>query len=137
MKPNPLPPSRTVEVIHQAFTDEHCHALKSYLQDHPDATLEELRTACGVVCSLETVSQTLKRLGITRKKTLKASEQDREDVQEDRKVFQEDLQNMDVSRLVFLDESSAKTNMTGHTLGHTKANAPMPALPMDTGRPRQ
>ena len=51
-----------------AFTDEHCHALKSYLQDHPDATLEELRTACSVVCSLETVSQTLKRLGITRKK---------------------------------------------------------------------
>ena len=34
-------------------------------------------------------------------------------MQEDRKVFQEDLQNMDVSRLVFLDESSAKTNRTG------------------------
>ena len=54
-----------------AFTEEHCDTLKAHLQDHPDATLEELRTVCGMVCSLETVSQTLKRLGITRKKNAK------------------------------------------------------------------
>ena len=86
--------------------------LQAHLQDDPDATLKELRTACGGVCSLETVSPTLKRLGSTRKKTLQASEQDREDVQEERKVFQEESQNRDVSRLVFLEESRAKTNRT-------------------------
>lgn len=55
-----------------AFTEEDCRILQSHLQDHPDATLNELRTVCGVDCSLETVSQTLKRLGITRKKNVES-----------------------------------------------------------------
>jgi transposase len=55
-----------------SFTEEDCTKLKSYLQDNPDATLKEMRDYCGVDCSLETVSQTLKRLGITRKKNAKS-----------------------------------------------------------------
>ncbi len=42
--------------------------LKRRLKDRPDSTLDELREACGVDCSLVTVHNTLKRLGYRRKK---------------------------------------------------------------------
>ena len=42
--------------------------LRSMLARRPDATLAELREACGVNCSLVTVHNTLKRLGYRRKK---------------------------------------------------------------------
>ena len=46
------------------------------------------------------------------KKTLKASEQEREDIAESRKKWIEFQKAVPAERLVFLDESSAKTNMT-------------------------
>jgi len=46
------------------------------------------------------------------KKTLHASEQERPDVKERREHWRESQEAMDVSRLVFLDETGAKTNMT-------------------------
>lgn len=46
------------------------------------------------------------------KKTLRASEQDRADVRQRRDSWSAAQPTLDVSRLVFLDESSAKTNMT-------------------------
>lgn len=48
----------------------------------------------------------------TKKKTLRASEQDRPEVKKERKVWQRKLAKVDPERLVFLDESGAKTNMT-------------------------
>ncbi len=42
--------------------------LKGAVEGRPDATLEELREACGARCSLMTMSNTLKRLGYRRKK---------------------------------------------------------------------
>ena len=54
------------------------------------------------------------------KKTLKASEQDREDVKKKREDWQNFQRNSDPARLVFLDETGAKTNMTrlyGRALG--------------------
>ena len=42
--------------------------LKQAVRERPDATLAELREACGVDCSLVTVHNTLKRLGYRRKK---------------------------------------------------------------------
>ena len=46
------------------------------------------------------------------KKTLRASEQEREDVRQLRKQWLEELPGIDPARLVFIDESGAKTNMT-------------------------
>lgn len=46
------------------------------------------------------------------KKTLKASEQEREDIAKSREEWQEFQATMDAHRLVFLDESGLKTNMT-------------------------
>jgi len=51
-------------------------------------------------------------LGSCLKKTLKASEQEREDVVQARREWKEFQKNIDSNRLVFLDESGAKTNMT-------------------------
>ena len=45
------------------------------------------------------------------KKTLKASEQDREDIAQQREQWLEFQMNVEPYRLVFLDESGVKTNM--------------------------
>lgn len=42
--------------------------LKNALKRNPDATLAELRNACGAECSLVTIHNTLKREGYRRKK---------------------------------------------------------------------
>ncbi len=46
------------------------------------------------------------------KKTLRASEQEREDVRLSREQWLKDLPTLDPAHLVFIDESGAKTNMT-------------------------
>ena len=46
------------------------------------------------------------------KKTLKASEQEREDIAKSRKDWREFQATIDANRLIFLDESGLKTNMT-------------------------
>ena len=51
-------------------------------------------------------------MGLGLKKTLKASEQDREDVKKAREEWKARQVNLDMQRLVFLDETGAKTNMT-------------------------
>lgn len=51
-------------------------------------------------------------LGIGIKKTLRASEQERPDVKERREAWIAEQGCLDVQRLVFVDESGAKTNMT-------------------------
>lgn len=50
------------------FRGELAETLKQMVQEHPDATLEELRTACDVSGSLMCVWRGLKRLKITQKK---------------------------------------------------------------------
>jgi transposase len=51
-------------------------------------------------------------LATSLKKTLKASEHEREDIAKYREKWQEFQTNADAKRLVFLDESGLKTNMT-------------------------
>ncbi|MCZ7582083.1 MAG: IS630 family transposase [Deltaproteobacteria bacterium] len=46
------------------------------------------------------------------KKSLRAREQDRPDVQARRKAWRQETDGIDSSHLIFLDESGAKTNMT-------------------------
>lgn len=51
-----------------AFDSAMIQRLKEEVTKDPDATLEELRERCGVSCSVQAVSTTLIKLGITRKK---------------------------------------------------------------------
>lgn len=63
------------------------------------------------------------------KKTLKASEQEREDIAESRKKWGDFQKIVSAERLVFLDESSAKTNMTrlrGRSRGGSRCHASAP-----------
>ena len=48
----------------------------------------------------------------SKKKSLRAAEQDRADVKAQREAWRQKAARLDVRRLVFLDESGAKTNMT-------------------------
>lgn len=77
----------------------HRIALRKHLQRKPDMTLAELREA-------------LVDMGLTYKKTLRAAEQDREDVRKARRRWQRKQGALEPWRLVFLDESGARTNMT-------------------------
>ena len=51
-------------------------------------------------------------MALSLKKTLKASEQERADIKQQRETWQEFQANIDPGRLIFLDESGVKTNMT-------------------------
>ncbi|MBU0719501.1 MAG: IS630 family transposase [Planctomycetes bacterium] len=86
--------------------------LASFVRQHPDATLAELRDLLGVDCALSTLCKALKKLGFTFKKTIHAAEQDRPDVVQRRTQWRSWAQNTDAQRLIFIDETWAKTNMT-------------------------
>lgn len=87
--------------------------LAQRLREQPDATLHELRQSLGFSGSLMAIWRALKRLKITRKKkTLRAQERDRPEVQAKRQAFQTKVAGFDPNRLVFVDESGATTAMT-------------------------
>jgi len=87
--------------------------LRELVRKQPDATLEELRQRLGASCSLMTISRALCKLGLPRKKkTPRAQDQDRPDVQQQRREFCAKLAGVDPRRLVFVDESGANTAMT-------------------------
>jgi transposase len=75
-------------------------------------TLEEIRLHFAKSCSLNAIHKFVKSLGFVLKKTLKASEQDREDIIQARTEWKEFPKTTHAKRLVFLDESGIKTNMT-------------------------
>jgi transposase len=85
------------------------------LAEKPDLTLHavlsELRER-GVAVSCDTLWRFLRREGVSFKKTLFASEQDRRDVARRRTLWKKIQLRLDPRRLVFIDETWAKTNMT-------------------------
>lgn len=52
-----------------AFDDEALQRLRQAVADCPDATLEELRQAAGVACSVSAVHRALEKLDLPRKKS--------------------------------------------------------------------
>jgi transposase len=91
------------------------------VRQQPDATLAELRDRLGVTCSIVTIFRTLKRNGITRKKKTRfAEERDSPRVQEQRRVFCQDMATVDANHVVFIDETGATTAM-GRTYGRAPA----------------
>src|SRR5262245_38418322 len=92
---------------------EDLERLRELIRQKPDATLEECRRQLGASCSTMTISRALRRLGLPRKKKVpRAEEQDRPEVQEQRREFREQLAGTDPRRLVFVDECGANTAMT-------------------------
>ncbi len=69
------------------------------------ATILESRALCPRYIKL------LVKLATSSKKTLKASEQEREDIAKSRDEWREFQKTVDARRLIFLDEAGLKTNM--------------------------
>jgi transposase len=91
---------------------EDLERLRELIREQPDATLKECRQRLGLSCSLMTISRALSKLGLPRKKKVpRAREQDRPEVQEQRREFRERLAGVDPERLVFVDECGANTAM--------------------------
>lgn len=111
LQPRPNPGGRPPAIPPQRY-----HELRQLLAQQPDLTLAQIRDQLGLTCSEAAVCRTLKKLGLTRKKKiLHASEQQRPDVQMAREEWvewQAELNETDLNRVVFLDESAVFTNMT-------------------------
>jgi len=89
--------------------------LRAWIAAEPDLTLVELveRLAQqGVSIKIGALWHQLNRWNLTFKKTLHASEQEREDVQAARQRWLEAAPGWEIEKLVFLDETGASTNMT-------------------------
>ena len=87
--------------------------LRALIKKKPDATLEELRQGLGVACSTMAIVRALKKLKITRKKkVLHAEERDTPEGRQKRRDFLAAIAGIEPERLVFVDESGAKTSMT-------------------------
>jgi transposase len=96
-----------------ALGPEDLERLRELIRQQPDATLEECRQRLGSDCSLMTISRALRTLGLPRKKKIpRANEQDRPEVQEQRRNFCEELAGIEPRRLVFVDECGANTART-------------------------
>ncbi|HEX2134372.1 MAG TPA: IS630 family transposase [Microvirga sp.] len=100
---------RSVLKPHRAF-------LEAALAEQPDITLEALgrRLAAErrVKADSSRLSRFFRREGITLKKTLVARERDRPDISRRRTQWRTYQGRLDPARLVFIDETWAKTNMT-------------------------
>ncbi len=97
-----------------AFDGRNLNQLNKFLQKRNDSTLMEIQEhfSGSVLCSIQTIANAIKRLGWRYKKTLRANEQGREDIAPKRWLWKKTQPSMDFARLVFIDESGAKTNMT-------------------------
>jgi transposase len=94
------------------FLAAHEEALRQAVREHPDATPAEHRRRLKLPASRVTVGRTLRRLGLTRKKkSSRASEQDRPDVAEERRRWPEKVAGLGPDDLVFSDETGANTAM--------------------------
>jgi transposase len=93
----------------------HRDLVLSFLAEKPDLTLRALAAELaerGIVVSNYAVWHFLKAEGITFKKSLHAAEQERPDVARRRARWKKYQGRLDPRRLVFIDETWVKTNMT-------------------------
>src|SRR5271165_2216987 len=87
--------------------------LRRLVKKQNDATLNKLKQQGGFSCTLTTIWNTLRRLGLTyKKKTLRAAERSRPDVQRKRRQFRKKVEQIEPKRLVFVDETGVNTAMT-------------------------
>ena len=103
--------------------------LKELVAKESDITLAEIKSRLGLACTIPASHQVLVKLGLTYIKTLHAAEQNRSDVAQKRRRWKRGQGGLDPVRLVFIDESAAKTNMMrlrGRSPKGRTAALPMP-----------
>jgi len=96
----------------RSYDDTDERAIRELIKHKPDATLVEVAQALGKAVHPGTVSRTLTRLNLPRKKkSTHAAEQDRPDVKAARDAWFEQFADVRANQLVFLDEFGATTTM--------------------------
>ncbi len=109
--------------------------LKQLVDDHPAATLSELnqllKEKTEVPVSDSTISLSLRRCGITRKKlSYHASEREADEgIQQRREAFQQGQAEMDTKHLIFIDEAGVNLGMArryGRAPSGARAHADKP-----------
>ncbi len=92
--------------------------VRQIVQEKPDRFVleiaEEVERRLGVAVRRQTVGRWLVELGLTRKKSVHAQEQQHPDVKEQREQWMQKLTGAcdgDFSRVLFLDETGAMTNL--------------------------
>jgi transposase len=89
--------------------------VRGLVQAEPNATLKELctrlHTATQVTVSRPTMRRLLRKLNLPRKKTFRAVEQERPDIQQQRLDFLHILQQVAAEDLLFLDEAGSHQAM--------------------------
>jgi len=87
--------------------------LRRLVREDPDATRAQLRDRLGVAGSIMLVWRAPEALGITRKKkSPRAAERDRPEVQKKRRAFRRAVAPIEPGRFVFVDEAGVTTAMT-------------------------
>jgi transposase len=94
------------------LTERQCNRISKLISENPSLTLEQLRANLKVDCCLTTIWHELKRQHKTFKKALSASEQHRTDVKAHRQRWKRMQRRLKINKLIFIDETGAKTNMT-------------------------
>ena len=104
-----LAPKRRIQQTPTKLNAAQLEVLRRLVEEHNDATLEELKTLLeqetGIRISRTTVDRMLKKLNITVKKTFHADEKETERVQKKRVEFWQLVQCFLAENLVFIDES--------------------------------
>lgn len=122
-----------------AIAGKDLERLRRLVDRHNDATLAEIRELfnrqAGMAVSASTISRTLKRLRLTRKKkTLHASERDqKEEVRKSREQFQTKMAQMQANKLVFIDETGTHLGMTRSYAWAPEGQRALGERPYDTG----
>jgi hypothetical protein len=89
--------------------------LRCWIEEQADLTLSEMcarLSGLGVQIKAAALWHQLDKWGLSFKKTLHASEQEREDVRQARDQWHREQSGWESDKLVFLDETWATTNMT-------------------------
>ena len=95
--------------------DDYEEEILALVEEQDDRTLDEIVAAMRkrrIPGSRTALFRFLERRGITHKKVLHASEQEREDVARARRRWIREQGLLDSTHLVFIDETSVNTNMT-------------------------
>jgi transposase len=95
--------------------EQHAERILAIVRERPDATLKEIVAVLrkeGIHTSKSALDRFLARHKITRKKkSLRATEQERKDVARARRKWIREQGLLDPAKLVFIDETSVNTNM--------------------------
>jgi transposase len=117
--------------------EEDLPILKSIVDDNPDKTLEELvdiyQERTGVRVSTSTMGRALQRVNMTRKKTFRAEQQEKEEVVVARQEWEGLQQSLNAEDLVFIDETGSNAAMTTQYARSEKGSRVYDTKPVSRG----